>query len=157
MNFKIEKLLKKKTNGFFLVALMLFYIGCASNSTAIKATKDDTSTSPKLNLITDISSEENSVSSNVYIKGDNTLTYTSVKQPFPLGVLLYFPDTAIDDIDTTYTLESDIVNSIKASTLSSKGHTTRIEILLKKDIPYEVTRDFTGIKISFKKCYRKRY
>ena len=86
----------------------------------------------------------------MYIKGDNTLTYTSVKQPFPLGVLLYFPDTAIDDIDTTYTLESDIVNSIKASTLSSKGHTTRIEILLKKDIPYEVTRDFTGIKISFK-------
>ncbi len=151
MNFKIEKLFKMRTIFFFLVTLMLFNTGCASNTKAIKETKEDTTASFKQKLITDISTTEDSGSSNVWIKGDSTLTYTSIKQPFPLGVLLYFPETAIDNIDTTYTPESDIVSSIKASELTTKGHTTRIEVLLKKDTPYEVTRDFTGIKISFKK------
>ncbi len=151
MNFKIEKLFKMRTITFFLLTLMLFYSGCASNTKAIKETKEDTASSFKQRLITDISTAEDSGSSNIWIKGDGTLTYTSIKQPFPLGVLLYFPETAIDRIDTIYTPESDIVSSIKASELTTKGHTTRIEVLLKKDIPYEVTRDFTGIKISFKK------
>lgn len=151
MNFKIEKLLKMRTIIFFLVTLMLFFTGCAPTTKAIKETKADTTESSDLKRITDISTDEDYGTSNVWVKSDSTLTYTSVKQPFPLGVLLYFPETDIDDIDTTYTPKSDIVNSIKASKLSSKGHTTRIEILLKKDIPYEVTRDFSGIKISFNK------
>ena len=151
MNFKIEKFLKIRTIIFLLVTLMLFYTGCASNTKAIKETKEDTTESFEQKLITDISTTEDSGSSNVWIKGDSTLTYTSVKQPFPLGVLLYFPETAIDNIDTTYTPASDIVNSIKASELTTKGHTTQIEILIKQDIPYEVTREDTGIKISFKK------
>ncbi|UCD31087.1 MAG: hypothetical protein JSV38_09730, partial [Desulfobacterales bacterium] len=109
MNFKIENLFKAGTITFFLVALMLFHTGCASNTKAIKETKEDSALSIKHKLITDISTAEDSGSSNIWIKGDSTLTYTSIKQPFPLGVLLYFPETAIDNIDTTYSPDSEII------------------------------------------------
>lgn len=152
MNFKIEKLLKIGTKTLFLVALMLFYTGCAANTKAIKETQENTTEPTKQKLITNIRTTEDSESSNVWIKGDGTLVYTSVKQPFPLGVLLYFPETALDNIETNYAPESDVVGSIKISELSAKGNTTRVEILLKQDIPYEVTRENTGLKISFNKA-----
>jgi len=79
------------------------------------------------------------------------LTYTSVKQPVPLGVLLYFPETALGDINKTYMPESDLVGSINASELTDKGHTARIEIALKQDASYEVIRQDNDLRIIFNK------
>ncbi|HUT44165.1 MAG TPA: type IV pilus secretin PilQ, partial [Desulfobacterales bacterium] len=57
----------------------------------------------------------------------------------------------VDNIDTTYHPESDVVASIKTSELTAKGQTTRIEILLKEDVSYEVIREDNDLIISFKK------
>ncbi|MBW2167525.1 MAG: secretin and TonB N-terminal domain-containing protein, partial [Deltaproteobacteria bacterium] len=47
--------------------------------------------------------------------------------------------------------ESEIVGPITASELNEKGHKSRIEILLKKDVPYKAANEKTGLKISFSK------
>jgi len=127
------------------------FIGCASNTKAVKETKklSDESSNPK--LITQISEVEDSESSNVRVSGNQLLTYTSVKQSSPLGVLLYFPETNFDHIDTNYHPESDVVDSIKTSELTAKGQTSRIEILLKQDVSYNVDREGNDLIISFKK------
>ena len=150
MNGKVKRLSRIGAIVFFLGILMTVLAGCASNTMTVKETKEDAVQSePK--LITDISASEDLKSSVIWIRGNRLLTYTSVKQPFPLGVLIYFPETILGDINTAYVPDSDIVSSIQASELTTKGHTSRVEILLKQDASYEVTREDTGLKISFKK------
>jgi type IV pilus assembly protein PilQ len=150
MNGKVRKLSRIGAGIFFLGMLMIVLSGCASNTMAVKETKKDTDQSFEPKHIIDISLSENSQSSIIWIRGNRPLTYTSVKQPFPLGVLLYFPETHLDDINTNNVPDSDVVSSIKASELTTQGHTSRVEILLKEDAPYEVAREDTGLKIIFK-------
>ena len=151
MDCKIKKFLKTGMSAFSLAALLWILTGCASNTMAVKETKKPVNKSVNAKLITQISTTENSEASTVSIKGNQLLTYTSVKQLFPLGVLLYFPETGLENIDANYTPDSDIVASIKASELITEGHASKVEISLKKDVSYEVARENNGIKILFKK------
>jgi type IV pilus assembly protein PilQ len=151
MNCETKKPLKLRILSSFLVILLPMFIGCASNTKAVKETKKLTAESSASKYITQISEVEGSETSDVRVSGNQLLTYTSVKQSSPLGVLLYFPETNFDDIDTNYHPESDVVASINASELTDKGQTSRIEILLKEDVSYNVTRENNDLIISFKK------
>ena len=53
----------------------------------------------------------------VNISGSKVLTYTSVKQPAPLGVVLYFPDTTIGSLSDIQPMENDLIREIKTSQL----------------------------------------
>lgn len=150
MNGKVRKLSRIGAGIFFLGMLMIVLSGCASNTMAVKETKKDAGQSVESKHIIDIRLSEDSQSSTIWIRGNRLLTYTSVKQPFPLAVLLYFPETHLGDINTNYVPNSDIVSSIKASELTTQGYTSRVEILLKEDVSYEVAREDTGLKITFK-------
>jgi len=136
MNCEMKKWFKIGTLGFFLLALLTLSAGCASNTTAVKETQKPTVESVQTKRITQISIAEDSESSIVKIGGNQVLSYTSVKQPFPLGVLLYFPETALDNIQSNFSPESDIVAGITSSELAAKTHASKIEISLKKDISY---------------------
>ena len=151
MNCEIKKSLKLRILGSFLVILLPMFFGCASNNKAVKETKKLAAESSSPKLITQISTMEDSATSHVRVSGNQLLTYTSVKQSSPLGVLLYFPETGLDDIDSNYHPESDVVASIKTSEVTAKGQTTHIEILLKEDVPYEVIREDKDLIILFKK------
>jgi len=156
MNRKMNKFLKTKILTSLLVFLLPLFIGCASNSKAVKETEKLSAESSQQKLITQISTAEDPKTSIVRIHGNQLLTYTSVKQPSPLSVLLYFPETAISDIDTNYIPDNDTIDAIKTSQLQSKGLTTRIEIFLKKDVSYEVNRENTDLIVSFNKPFAGR-
>ena len=153
MNGKVRKLSRIGAGIFFMGMLMIVLSGCASSTMAVKETKKDANANQSLEpkRITDIGLKEDLTSCNIWIRGNRMLTYTSVKQPFPLAVLLYFPETDLGDINTDDVPDSGIVSLIKASELTPQGHTSRVEILLKKDVSYEVTQIDTGLKISFNK------
>jgi len=151
MNFEINKLLQIRATAFFILIAVILLAGCASNQMATKQTEKGAVESIASKLITQISTTEDSEAFSVGIKGNRLLSYTSVKQPVPLGVLLYFPETALGDINTTYMPESDLVGSINASELTDKGHTSRIEIALKQEASYEVIRQDNDLKIIFNK------
>ena len=138
--------------GIFLLMILILFVGCASSQMAAKQTEKGAAEPMGPKLITEISTSEDSESFMVWIKGNQLLTYTSVKQPVPLGVLLYFPETALGDVNPTLTPQSDIVGPINSSELTDKGHTARVEIALQKDMPYEVTREDLDLKISFSKA-----
>ena len=151
MNFQINKLLQIRATAFFILIVVILLAGCASNQMATKQTEKGAVESIASKLITQVTTSEDSEAFSVGITGNQLLTYTSVKQPVPLSVLLYFPETALGDINTTYMPESDLVGSINASELTDKGHTSRIEIALKQDTSYEVIRQDNDLKIIFKK------
>ena len=150
MNIEIKKPLKLRILSSFLVILLPLFIGCASNTKAVKETEKLSAESSIPKLITQISAVEDAETSDVRVSGNQLLAYTSVKQSSPLGVLLYLPETNFDNIDTNYHPENNIVASIKTSELTEKGQTTRIEILLKEDVSYEVIREDNDLIISFK-------
>jgi len=148
MFYKIMKFSKNRALSILMIILLMLFAGCASSKAVKQA---DQEAGESLNLITDISTAEGSESLAVLIKAEQLLTYTSVKQPMPLGVALYFPGTALGEIETALTPDSDIVASIKASALTENGHTSKVEIALRQDAPYEVSREGNGLQISFAK------
>lgn len=87
----------------------------------------------------------------VHVTGNRSLTYTSVKQPFPTSVILYFPETALllESVKTEHVQDSDVIGAVKTSELTEKGTTARVEIALKKDVAYQVNREGDGLVVSF--------
>ncbi|MCD4722015.1 MAG: type IV pilus secretin PilQ [Desulfobacula sp.] len=148
----ITRSIRKEALIIFLLSAAMIFAGCASNKADVEKI-DNVEVSLGPNLITDIVTAEDSESTYVTVRGNRYLTYTSIKQDIPLGILFYFHETDLDEsIQSTYMPESDIIASIETSELTDQEGTTRILISLKKDIPYDVTPDDTGIKISFSKA-----
>ena len=141
------KLSKQAVLLLLLASLVIVFLaGCATQETA-----KDTDASGGAKLITGITTTDADDAFNVVVQGNQQLTYTSVKQPFPLAVILYFPDTTLENIAPTMATDSDTVSSITATQLASNGKTARIEIALKHDAAYEVARDTDGLQIAFTK------
>ncbi len=134
---------------FFL--LMGILGGCTTEKTVQKDTPKAMEPSAKAKTITGIETTEDEENSYVVVNGDQLLTYTSFKQPFPLGVIFYFPETAIGDVESLLEPTSETIEKVKVTELMAKANTTRLEIALKKDVPYEVERDGNGLKIAFRK------
>lgn len=135
----------------FVISMALFW-GCA----ATQATRKDPSapaekSAEAVKTINGIQASETGLVTEIRVLGSDVLTYTSVKQPSPLGVILYFPDTAFvsDNTQVGSIQDGDIVGSVELSAISENASTTRLAILLKKDTPYEVSRDGTDLVITF--------
>ena len=133
-------------SGVIVLLIIALLTACASQ----KATQGEAGGEAK--LITDITTSEDAESTMVTVKGDRKLTYTAIKQVFPLGVLLDFPGTGLDNIKAIhYPPENDYISSIRATQLEEGGKTARIFIALKKDLPYTVEPDDSGLSVVFPK------
>ncbi len=134
-----------------LIILISGAAGCASRNITMHNTGQEgiDDSVAKLKLITGISTSESDGTVVVHVNSDGGLTYSSIKQPLPLSVILYFPETALKDSIAAETKENSIIGSVKASELPGTGHTSRIMIPLNKDVDYEVVSEDTGLRIIF--------
>jgi hypothetical protein len=136
--------MKKNKPGFFLALTISLFFGCASHQTAnIKES------GPK--RITDIVFIKSSESLVFTIKTSQLIIYSANKMDFPMGVLLYFSDTSLDLDRSVYTPpENEVISSIKAHEIVEDSTTSvRIFFALKKESPYNLTNDDSGITITF--------
>ncbi len=149
MDYKVNNKTGLKTLSVMLITLALLISGCVTypEDKAAKVAEP----AKALKKITEVKFVEDSEVVSIWITGNQVLTYTSVKQPFPAGVILYFPDTSLDGIEPTQYVNSDIIESIRSTELTGKGHTSRIGILLKEDMVYDVSREGLGLKVVFAK------
>jgi len=129
-----------------IAVLVTFSVASVSGAQSISK-----ASGPK--MITGLMTEETSDSALVHIKGNRELVYTSVKQPYPAGVILYFPDTALflEDVQIDSVKNSEVIETVLTSELTEKGTTSRIEILLRQDLPYTVNLEDGGLKVAFTK------
>ncbi|MBW2410963.1 MAG: type IV pilus secretin PilQ, partial [Deltaproteobacteria bacterium] len=135
-----------------LTSPMIVLCGCASNKGAEVSGEGQ-------KLITDIVTSDEADATSVSVKGNRLLTYTSNKQVFPLGVVFYFPETKLGNIDTIYEPpENEVISSIRANEIKEDDQTptTRLFIALKRDVPYDISPDEAGLKISFPKATQVR-
>ena len=149
-NFRI-KFSKRLTLVFCLGLFVPFLLaGCATQNADRETGVAGLDPSQSME-ITSIGLSEEPDSINVVINGIEPLTYTSVKQPLPLGVVLYFPNTRLNVSQTDVPSTGNPVTSIHAGQIEAKTNTTRIEILLAADVPYNVVQDGNSLKIQFPK------
>jgi type IV pilus assembly protein PilQ len=138
--------IKKLFKPIQLSIILLSITACVSQNAANVKTAGETK------LITDIITSEDVQSTIVTVKGNDMLTYTESKQEFPLGLLLHFPETGLDNIKTVYyPPENDNLSSIRATQIDEGGITSRLFITLKRDLPYRIESDDTGLHIYFAK------
>jgi type IV pilus assembly protein PilQ len=140
------ELIKKLFKPIQLSIVLLSVTACVSQNAAnVKATAET-------KLITDIITSEDAQSSIVTVTGNDTLAYTAIKQEYPLGLLLLFPGTALDNIKTVfYPPENGDLKSIRAMQLEDDELTSRIFIALKRDLSYSIKPDDARLDIYFSK------
>ncbi len=83
----------------------------------------------------------------VLIKGNEKLTYTSVKQSFPLGITIYLPETGIDGCSVGNLPEQKSISSIAVSYAGREKINAKVVILLKQNLDYEVSTENSDLKI----------
>jgi type IV pilus assembly protein PilQ len=139
-----------KAIAMLLAIGLLLFMGCSPKAT-VKKSDQGISDTPEQKLITGIMTEDHMDAVVVLVQGNRALTFTSVKQPFPPGVILYFPETSLDQVAPLTEPGVGIVQAIKASELDADGNTARIEISLENDFPYDVVKEDSNLRITFKK------
>lgn len=131
----------------FIMASTIAFFGCAGQKSGARPDEG----AAKGVTITAIDVDEGSDFTKVTIKGNQPLTYTSVKQPDPMGIVLYFPETVADDAVHPTTSDYDLLKNVFISQVGTSNSTARIEILLESDAKYRVTQKQNDIEISFDK------
>ncbi len=126
-------------------SLLAWTLGCASNRRV--AVPDEPSPfAISDRVIRDVGMHVTSEGVVVSIQGNAILTYTSVKQSLPLGVVLYFPETSFSESVVRPLVDNGMIETID---ISRQRSATRLTILLKHDVAYEVVREKSGLDVSF--------
>ncbi len=133
-----------------LFGLTLMLNGCASQS-GTSQTMDQAEPS-KAVAIESISSSDTTDETVVIISADGPLTFSSLKQPDPISVVLYCPESTVGRLsdDPMADIHSDLIQRVVASD-GNGSHTARIEFQLAYDVPYTATREGNNVRLAFDK------
>ena len=98
--------------------------------------------------ITGITVSRQEQDTQVTISGSRPLTYTVVKLPSPLKVLVDIPDCTMDRTMGPGAIDSDLVSEVTSQALQ-KGDRSylRVEITLKQDVTYTVNTELSNVII----------
>ncbi len=108
---------------------------------------DSKEVASKIKIITAIKLLKKPSSIQVTIEGNQELKYTSIKQSFPFGIAIYLPDTKLDKKVTSITPEAAGISNIIPSYADKDKKTAKIEILLNKDLSYDIKKESGSLKV----------
>jgi type IV pilus assembly protein PilQ len=156
MKYKGIKLSGAGKIGLLLVLFTLVWMaGCATTTTSPSGEKamvsvDSSTAAVPAKKIERIETQDTPGESVVAIQSNAKLVYTSVKQAFPLGVVLIFPQTGIGSQAVNTVSGSGLISNVETSVDAQTG-TAKITISLKSDSPYEVVQNDSDMKVIFKR------
>ena len=139
------------------IAVAVIFSGCATTTTQPQQAsgqnqmaQSQASSYDAGRTINSVRTTDSPAATTVVIGSNKKLTYTSVKQSFPLGVVLYFPQTEIADPEISQLPANTVISSIDPSGDAQSG-ASKIAILMKNDTPYEVVQNEEQLQVVFKK------
>ncbi|MCG8635716.1 MAG: type IV pilus secretin PilQ [Desulfobacterales bacterium] len=83
----------------------------------------------------------------VWIQGSEKLEYTSIKQPFPFAVSVYLPDTVFTEGAVPAPVSDSRISGVKTGYADKEKTTAKVEILLNRDLPYQVREEGSRLGI----------
>ncbi len=159
MPFPPTKKLKNMTINIlsFLLTVFLF-AGCVAQKTEnTKTAEQDQAKAKTTETIADVRNVRQISAVNVDIleqgivisvMGNQKLVYTSIKQSFPFGIAVYLPETKISPDFRTNVKENEFISNVIVNYADKEMTTAKIEILLIKDLDYEVAEAENILKFS---------
>ncbi len=141
--------------GILLMFVISIFAGCASSKGPGQIADSSADNQAFSKVITRLEILQTPDAPGVLIQGNQELTYSSAKQPFPPTVLLYFPETGLDLEETMGVHqtgeENAVIRSVKASEIRNDADqkTTKIEIVLNSDLSHEILREDGAVSILF--------
>ena len=145
-----------KILGFFLAVFIV--AGCIAPKTeTIKKAEqiqtssgilDKTAIIPKDRQISAVSVDLAKQPIEIKIQGNQKLVYTSIKQSFPFGIAIYFPETGIAEDFKMAVPENNSIGDLIVTYVDEEKTTAKVEILLKEDLNYEVTENDHNLTIT---------
>ena len=167
----MRQLLKDQFKNFYWMFLcliilgMCLFSGCAANK-GQKVNDATLDASQEKETITGIDSKatanqaidkraiknikllQHSDSLDVIIIGNEELKYTSIKQSFPFGIAIYLPDTLLAKEIAPITPENNAISNIISSYADKDKKTAKIEILLSKDLAYDIKKEDDTLRVT---------
>ena len=155
-------MIQKKINAVFNIMLLLATL--FSLSACVTTTSSDLDATEKANnnengqlSETSKDNKNHNTITSVDVKGDqliiysdNKLTYTSVKHIVPSpGVVFYFPDTILANIDDFASKGSKYIKSIVVRQQDIHGPYAKVEVVLSKDVAYDTKQNDNQLKVLF--------
>ena len=159
MPFFQMKRIKSIVNKIFGFLLAMFIVvGCVAQKTETvqiagqtqtsAATSDKSTIVPGDRQISAVSVELQDQFIEIKVHGNQKLVYTSIKQSFPFGIAVYFPETGIAEGFKTVVPENNSIGDLIVTYVDEEMTTAKVEILLKEDLNYEVTENDNILTLS---------
>jgi type IV pilus assembly protein PilQ len=137
---------------FATIGMTILLFGCASQSPRQAA---EPTPSAQLTNITSVATETTADEVRVTILADGPLTFSSLKQPDPPSVVLYFPHSSVTRTQVAQPVGNDLIPRIVAR--QGNGNTTsRIEVQLSADVPYIAVQEGNAVRLSFDRATAAR-
>ncbi|MCP4745858.1 MAG: type IV pilus secretin PilQ [Desulfobacteraceae bacterium] len=130
---------------YFLGTIVLFS-GCAATHRSDQA-EETLQPVPKIK-ITSISAYDDMDKTQLTIAADSPLTFSSLKQPDPLAVIVYLPQANVDKLPESMYVDSELISKVISRTGKKKG-AAKIEIRLANDANYTATREGNDLILAF--------
>jgi len=131
-----------------MVGLIALLFSCASQPVTEQSVQPGDSSA--MAAITSVTAFENSDGAVVTIAADAPLTFSSLKQPDPPAVVLYFPETTADQAQVSQPSDNGVIGGI--TTRQGNGErTARVEIQLVADSAYTAVNEGNSVKVTFVK------
>jgi len=135
-----------KGSGFFLKGGCVFIL--AMFFCAVVYASSTTPTEP--HVLKDVRIFSHSGQWHVVLIGSQSMTYKATKTSNPLRVVVDLPNTVSKPLITSPVGDNEIIDTVKSSTVvHGPPPLTRVEIVLKKDISYDIRQEEEKIRISF--------
>jgi len=144
-----------KILGFFLVVFIV--AGCVPPRTApvktgeLQQTRSETIDKkafiPEKRQISAVSVELARQPIEIKIQGNQKFVYTSIKQSFPLGIVLYFPQTGIAEEFKAAVPGNNSIDDLIVTYADKEMTAAKVEIPLKQDLRYEVIENAQGLTV----------
>jgi type IV pilus assembly protein PilQ len=131
---------------FGVIGLMFVISGCASQPGPQPAADQQ----PLPVAINAIEVSESIEGAEVIVTADQPLTFSSLKQPDPPAVVLYFPNATVGGVPTVQAAGDDLVHNILAQDGNGNG-TARVEIRLASDASYVARQEGRTLRLTFTK------
>ncbi len=151
MSHPLIRLRTFSVRSVWLILAVVLFFGCTAEK---QVSTIETSEQPvaEHRAITAIEVGQTADTVEIDIICNQSPTYTSVKQAFPLGVAVYLPDTVIlEKIQESMPAGAGDISAISVSYADRERKTAKVEILLKANLDYEVIDDTTRLTVIFLK------
>lgn len=131
-----------------MMGLLLLLAGCA---TGPSPQQDPEAEQPSgMTTIEQLATVSRPESAEIQIQTSGEVDYTSVKQLEPLGVIFYFPQAQLGELDRQYQPEDKAIEAVLLSS-SEDRRNVRVEVQLARDMNYTVDKQAAGLTIQFDK------